>query len=312
MRRILFFLTCFGLSWLGTTFGAQESCFAFAPHLKFVSTYLQPGTELPPQNYLPEFLDHLTAAHLGPEYFGTIRGTLQNQQAIIDLGTELFDFDKGAILPNYATQLNTIGTKYLDGYTSKILAFYIADEPSSYSISRADLEAAIAATKKRFPGIPTFIVWNQDCFDNDASLDSKCGAAGKRGIPAGLDWIGFDWYFRGDPSLDQGKFKSIILPTVSRIKSLCDLPIVLVPDGTDEYLKDYPADQRDQTIANRFQMYFDLAQADGRVIGIDNYAWADHSEILYQQTVVTDVLGTREFPISKKVLFDFADSLTRF
>ena len=276
-------------------------------HVQFVATYLQPGTTHPTKNYLPEFINNLSAVHLGPEYFGTVRSTLGPRQAIIDLADEFFDYTpehRGQLLANYQSNLDKLVQNYLVGYEDKILAFYIADEPSDYGITRESRDTVIAAVKKIYPNIPTYIIWDQDCFDNTPALDKKCGLAGHRGIPAAVDWVGFDWYLRGKPEADAADFKAHTVAAVERMKSITNKGIVLIPDGTDEFLKDYLQDTRDQIMAQRMQLFLDYADSESQIIGIDNYAWGTHDEVL--RGVDTHVIGTTEFPLTKKVLFDYA------
>ncbi len=293
---------------VATLMGFQPA-FAKSTHVKFVSTYLQPGTTRPDQNYLPEFLDHITAVHIGPEFFGSVRDTLKPRQVLFDLADELFNFKDGSLLPNYQEIIEALGRQYVDGYEKTLLAFYIADEPSDYGITRNSLELVIKALNKRFPGIPTYIIWDQNCFDNSPALDSKCGLTGQRGIPEGIDWVGFDWYLRKDPENDVADFNTQIVATVERMKSVTDKPIVLVPDGTDEFLQKYPMAQRDSIMADRMKMFFDYAEKEKRIIGLDNYAWANHRETL--RGVDTYVIGTREYPATKKALFDLTTKVLR-
>lgn len=281
---------------------ASSAALAKSNHIQFVSTYLQPGTTHPDQNYLAEFLNDITAVHIGPEFFGSVRDTLKPKQVLFDLPDELFNFKDGSLLPNYQETINNLGTRYVDGYEKTILAFYIADEPSDYGITRTSLELVIKALNKRFPGIPTYIVWDQNCFDNSPDLDAKCGLSGQRGIPAGVDWVGFDWYLRHDPRSDVADFNNQIIATVERMKKVTDKAIVLVPDGTDEFVQSFAEDQKDSVMANRMKMFFDYAEKEPRIIGLDNYAWANHREVLHG--VDTYVKGTREYPLTKKMLFD--------
>ncbi|QDK37238.1 hypothetical protein [Bdellovibrio sp. NC01] len=288
---------------------ASSLSFAKNDHLKFVATYLQPGTTHPDQNYLHEVFEGLTTVHLGPEYFGSVRDSLQPQQVIFDLADELFNFEDGSLLPNYEQTIELLGTKYIDGYEKTILAFYIADEPNGWGITRTSLNLVIKALNKRFPGIPTYIVWNYLCFDSSAELDKRCGLPGERGIPDGLTWVGFDWYLRRDPSFDDVDFKTQVVDSVERLKRVTDKPIVLVPDGTDEFLQQFSPADRDVIMAKRMQMHFDFAANDSRIIGLDNYAWANHRETL--RGVDTYVMGTREYPLTKKVLFDLTAKALR-
>lgn len=281
---------------------AASQGFAKSNHIRFVSTYLQPGTTHPDKNYLSEFLNDISAVHLGPEFFGSVRDTLKPQQVLFDLPDELFNFKDGSLLPNYQETINKLGTRYVDGYEKTILAFYIADEPSDYGITRDSLELVIKALNKRFPGTPTYIVWDQNCFDNSPDLDAKCKLPGQRGIPAGLDWVGFDWYLRHDPRSDVADFNNQIIATVEHLKKLTDKPLVLVPDGTDDWVQSFTSEQRDSILANRMKMFFDYAEKESRILGIDNYAWANHREVMHG--VDTYVKGTREYPMTKKALFD--------
>jgi len=311
MRTLFSKIIRWGFICLTLALALQQEALATASdaHIQFVSTYLQPGTAQPSFNYMPELLNHVSAAHMGPQYFGQVRSTLQGRQAIIDVADEFFDFKKnvGALFPDYQQRAEALSDKYFKGYEQNILAFYIADEPTGYGITRDSLELVIKELKTRFPHIPTYIVYYADCFDNSPTMDAKCGLNGQRGLPADLDWVGFDWYLEGAPANDTANFKKQIIDTTKRLEALTSKRIVVVPDGTDEFLTHYSAKDRETIMTQRLQLSLDFADADKQVIGIDNYAWADHKEIMYD--VDTFIRGTRDYPMARDLLFKYSQSV---
>ncbi|MGB4076794.1 MAG: hypothetical protein WBK28_03770 [Minisyncoccia bacterium] len=268
---------------------------------------MQPGCfTLQTNEFLPEVngswdgFPRFAGIHMSPVYFASAQANLNTAKAIIDLWPYLFQND-GTVHPSIATELDTLGKQYLDANLGKIFAFYIMDEPTGHNISKTSMEAAIAAVKTRFPGIPTYSIYAQDCFDNASSLDAKCGMAGKRGVPSNLDWVGFDWYMPSDTSNDTTVFKTQITDTVTRLKSLTTKPIILVPDVTDQMLQSLAVNWRDYWLSERFKRYAALMRLDTQVKGIDAYAWVQHGNAC--STTGTTISGARYWPSVRTALY---------
>jgi hypothetical protein len=290
LRRLLLFMVLTVTAVMNT---------AEASGLRFVSTYLQAGQINPDQNYLPELdgtyspYDRLSAAHMSPSFFKATRGYRTLTRAIIGLGPSLF-LDHGILTPGYESVLDQIGKDAIDGYRGQILALYVADEPTAQGITRSTLETLIDAIHRRFPGIPTYVVYPQDCFDNSPGLDAKCGLSGQRGIPSNLDWVGFDWYATSQSQLEN---------TLVKLQAMTNKPIVLVSEGMNEFLQGLTPAWQDYFLSSRFGLYLALADQYPQVIGIDNYDWADHIENgVY-------VSGSRNFPATRRALFNAAGPL---
>jgi hypothetical protein len=77
-------------------------------------------------------------------------------------------------------------------------ALRVLVQPYLWGLTRSVVEAGIAKVKTLYPNTPTYITFGQHCFDPSAA----CGGAGlpgsSRGVPQGLDLLGFDWYSDGE------------------------------------------------------------------------------------------------------------------
>lgn len=280
--------------------------------LQVISTYLQPGTEHPNQDYLSEFQGRVSAFHLGVEAFQSYAPRIQNQEVILDVGSRLFVIQgpqNGQIRADLRADVAEI-KRLTEGHRHKIKAFYLIDEPTNWGISRTDLEQAIAELNLQMPGIPTYAVYAHDCFDNSSTRDEHCGLAGRRGIPSNLDIIGFDWFLGTNPKNDPVDFQNQIVKTVEKIKTMTGKPIVLVPDGTDQFLINLEPAWRDYHIERRLRLFYDYAKKESQIIALDNYAWANHNEDLAVWGKNVHIQGLRQWPASKKTFFELAAPFT--
>ena len=141
----------------------------------------------------------------------------------------------------------------------KVLALYIVDEPYlEWSLTRSTLEGLITKVRMIIPNRPTYMIFAQHCFDPMAnSVNGNCNANVKpehRGVPANLDWVGFDWYsnistadskctrydlpayshVKTDAS--QASFDCRIKQGVQRLKALAWQPIVLLSESRNDWI----------------------------------------------------------------------------
>ncbi len=191
---------------------------------------------------------------------------------IVDLHWYLFDYTTHTVRADLAAQLDALEVA-AGPVLGRVRAFYLIDEPyiGSHLIPRAELETAIAAIEARFPSVPTYITFAHHCFDPD-STDSACQVAGaNRGIPAGLDWVGFDWYnTSNDLSVAATHVPTRIAPGVERIAELApSVQVILVPEGYTD------GNRLQSTAVATLYDYFVLAAQSSSVFGVDFFLWPD-------------------------------------
>ena len=191
---------------------------------------------------------------------------------IVDLHWELFDYATHTVRADLSARLDAIAAAAAP-VLPRIRAFYLVDEPyvAGHAIPRGELEAAIAAVEARFPGVPTYITFAHHCFD-PVSTDVACVVpSSQRGIPSGLDWVGFDWYNdSNDLSVAAGHVPAHIATGVARIAALAPLArIIVVPETYTD------ATRLESTVVSTLHDYFALAAGDPSVFGVDFFLWAD-------------------------------------
>jgi hypothetical protein len=280
-----------------------------ADTLRFIATHTSPtiNSNSLTSSYLLEIdgtyspYDRLSAVHMDLVQFKSLRNSQTITKAILNIWNVIFT-SNGSIVPNLDTRLNELGKEYIDGYRNKILAFYVFDEPTNNGITKKQLELVISQLNARFPNIPSYITYSQNCFDPDPALTNKCSNMDpiNRGIPSNLDWVGFDWYLTNNPFQDEEFFYSQIKSTLNRLKALTNKPIVLTPDAMDAGLGHFSPAWRDEYLTQRFHRYLMLANSDSQVIGLDSYTWGE-----YQENMST-TYGTRWYPALKRALFNAA------
>jgi hypothetical protein len=136
----------------------------------------------------------------------------------------------------------------------KVGAVYLLDEPYGVGrdVSYDDLNTAVNQVRAAFPGKIVMM-----------TLDGPSVVNSQRRIPAGIDWVGFDWYCQGHDAL-----ASTLTTLESRLESpyqrtyLMPESAPLTCQGTD-----------DGGIAAAQQAYVDIAAADPRVTCLLNFGW---------------------------------------
>lgn len=187
------------------------------------------------------------------------------------LGGENFDL-RYNFISNWDA-FKTINAPILD--STKIGAFYIADEPFWKGMTFLDLDTVSSLIKADFPNIPIMIV--------EAS-----GALPNLQVPTSIDWLAFDEYGIFDPGTN-----SSFLANLTLLKSKKSTPyqdIFLIID--DQWLPSYgSAGYPPDTIQYMVQNYYDLAASDNEIIGLIGYLWPGGLDEFGQ-------LGVRNMPQS--------------
>ena len=162
------------------------------------------------------------------------------------------------LISDYESRWNTFKTAnnlVLD--SSKIAAFYIADEPFWNGLTFSDLDIVSNLIKADFPNIPIMLI--------EAS-----GALSMLEVPVSVNWLGFDEYGIFDPSTNPSFLDNLDL--LKSKKSDPDQDIFLVID--DQWLPLYgDTGYSPDTIRYMVQNYYNLAVSDEEIIGLLGYLW---------------------------------------
>lgn len=191
---------------------------------------------------------------------------------ILDLYWDLFDVTTHTARADLAQQVVAIAADVAP-VKARVRALYLMDEPyvAGHALPRAELEKAIAAIQGAVPGIPTYITFAHHCVD-PASDDPVCVVpAASRGIPAGLDWVGFDWYNdSNDPAVAGAHVAELVAPGVDRIALLAPkAKVIVVPEAYTD------GNRTEATAMLTLYDYFALAASRPSVFGVDFFLWAD-------------------------------------
>ncbi|WP_176039610.1 hypothetical protein [Burkholderia stabilis] len=251
----------------------------------------------------------LNGIHLTPEQFIAVRSrdSMYQTKAIIRVWSRLIG-NGGAPVADLDGAINTLGQQVIDGYRDKILALYVFDEPTVANVSRSSLELVISKLNARFPGIPTYVVYNSNCYVNSSCTSSL--SMSERDIPGNVDWVGFDVYnWNNDPSF----VTNTVSPYLTQLRSHLDQlgmkkAIVIVAQGFQPGSA-APSVNSDNSLAQQMKNYFSLLESANsctqscnlqRVIGIDSYFWGvDYS-------AQPNAYGSHWLPVTQRALFDVA------
>lgn len=247
-------------------------------HLKYFGfaiidcLYDDPLDDEPTTNYISEVESFSNIAQMCVYDYNsniTDRVTLMNNHCvlpIVHIQSIFYEFvDNSApsgenhdLISDYESRWNTFKTAnnlVLD--SSKIAAFYIADEPFWNGLTYSDLEIVSNLIKADFPNIPTMLI--------EAS-----GALSMLEVPVSVNWLGFDEYGIFDPSTNPSFLENLDLLKSKRTDP--DQDIFLVID--DQWLPLYgDAGYSPDTIRYMVQNYYNLAVSDDEIIGLLGYLW---------------------------------------
>lgn len=193
----------------------------------------------------------------------------QSTKAIVDMEWTLWT--PSSCVPHPQRRQNLLDlNRTLAGRLDKVAAFYIKDEPYGNGCPRSVVEQAIADTKAVFPSIPAYITFAQWCFDPAYTDNCKVDGS-QRGIPAGLDWMSFDWYLCGGGRHCKNKqddFNAKIVGGVQRALALLQPNQKILLTG-DAFTMNNPESE----LLNIVQYYWDYAVTVPQIIGIDFFLY---------------------------------------
>jgi hypothetical protein len=242
--------------------GFSDAC----GHLQFTSAYyVESGAY---GDYVAEASDVLQAGHVDSD-----RAFETPMRSILDLHWFVFDYTAHTVRADIAAQLDVIEL-LIAGRHDRVAALYLVDEPYQHGIPRSELERAITLVHARFPDVPTYMTFGAGCFDpsfDDASVDcTHLLLPSDRGLPAGLDWVGLDWYTSSsDLGVARTHVRDVIAPLVARLEVLGAEHIVIAPDAYTD------AARTQDVLAVVIPSYLDLALRNPLVLGVDWFLWAD-------------------------------------
>jgi hypothetical protein len=165
-------------------------------------------------------------------------------------------FDDSAVpfrlKPDAVAQLEALKRR-IGSNLDKVGMIYLLDEPygEGHEVSDEDLERAVQQVKAVFPGKVIML-----------TLDVPSLRRDRHRIPAGIDWVGFDWYCQG---------RDEIVATLRSLESQLapNQRTFLMPESTTRMC----AGSTDSTIAAEQSTYLDIAAADPRVVSLMNFGW---------------------------------------
>jgi hypothetical protein len=217
-------------------------------------------------NYWSEALDAIMYGHLDTTMLKVLDNT--DLKGILDVYWYVYNYTSFKVRTDINASLETLSSQ-ISTYVKqdKIAAFYVMDEPNIHSFSNAEIEAGIAALKKVFPTIPTYLVFAEHCFDPSFKCPTNVPSA-QRGIPSNVDWVGFDWYISGNNLWSD--LQAQVVDGVQLLSRLCSKSIVLIPDALSLF-------QSEAVLMEIQNFYFALAYQYPNIIGLDFFLWADNS-----------------------------------
>ena len=237
-------------------------------HLQLVSAYWASSDAF--GDHLGELAPALQAGHI--DVARLAQPPPGGVDVIVDLHWELFDYASHTVRPDLATRLAQLAAAVAP-VRGRVRAFYLIDEPyiAGHLIPRTELEVAIAAVESEFAEIPTYITFAHHCFD-PASTDPACQVPGaNRGIPAGLTWVGFDWYNdSNDLAQAATHVPSHVATGIARIGALApSARVVIVPEAYTD------GNRLESTAVATLHDYFALAAETPSVFAVDFFLWPD-------------------------------------
>ncbi len=233
------------------------------PHLTVSSAYWVFGNEL---NLHGDEVNHyLTEAHGNPNLISNIETT--DVKWVLDIESYLFDYKNNDLFVDIDQRIDNLAIT-IAGKEQNISRFYLADEPYLHAkrIPLSRLETAIKKIKDKFPGIPVSMTFQGDTFLKK-----------KRGIPSNLDIISFDIYSKTTKGNFKKNMEKHVIPIVEKIKKRTKIPILL---SAEAYGGNGGVHHSDAELIDSIARYWDYADSEPQIIGIDHFTWADNPDFL--------------------------------
>jgi len=193
----------------------------------------------------------------------------------------IFDYEERTVRSDAQQQLDLFQKNWSFAIL-KISAFCVMDAPYIHNFSVTVLQDGISLVNKKFPGIPTYIVFAQHCFDPSFPCPGTSLPPVLRGIPKNLDWVGFAWFITSNDI--EAEFYEHIVGGVEKLARLTNKKLMLVPEAMNQY-------QLPTTVLQIQNFHFALAQTFRNIIGLDFFLWASNPPFYS---------GARNLPLLKK------------
>jgi hypothetical protein len=178
---------------------------------------------------------------------------------VVYTGNEFFSCDSQgnncSLYPDYAARWQKLADA-VKPHLGKIAAFYLLDEPQWHGATPAQITASAKLIKKTFPTKKVMMI--------EAGPEITPSLT----IPAGVNWIGFDWYCQPWSTVEQ------TLSTLESLTASTGQGLFLVPeDAPLPACAGISGHQTDADIAALQWDYYDLAVASPRVIGLLDFGF---------------------------------------
>ncbi len=238
----------------------------------------------------------MTAENIKIDVFNLWKAVIYRQKAIIAITPIFLEYNpdmekKISLRTDYRERWDKYAS-IIAPYASYIAAFYSIDEPywngENMGLSKAEIkylcEVINTEIKAKFPNIPIAVIFTA------AEIDDTLE------IPAGYDWVGFDYYGTFDP----------ILPIFNILKNklLDGQKIILVADGV-AFGTTPPSLEEQEAWVVRAQQYYELASSDPAVVAMIPFLW--HSI----QGPYEYLIGTRDIESVKEKYIRIGTEITR-
>jgi len=178
--------------------------------------------------------------------------------------------------PDYKERWDTfLQTNNLASNQSKIVAFYLGEEPTWNSISFTELKAASDYIKSTLPNIPILLIEASPILN-------------ELQIPNSIDWIGFDHYFIKDPQNNSEFLNELSILKSKLVTETQKLVLVFDAHYIPEIHNDISGISQNE-MKNIAISYYNLAKSEQKVIALLGYTWPGGFD-------TNTALGARQLP----------------
>lgn len=191
---------------------------------------------------------------------GTVLSGCAPGSCVVNTGFEFFTCDPAGnnchLYPNYAARWAAEAAA-VKPYLSKIVAFYVLDEPQWHGATPAEINTSAELIKQTFPGVKVMMI------------EAGPKVTPSLSIPASVDWIGFDWYCQPFTTI-----KSTLATLQALIPASSPQRFFLMPeDAPVPACAGVAGHTTDGNIAAIQRANLALAEQNPRVIGLLNFGF---------------------------------------
>lgn len=258
---------------------------AVGSHIKYFGYYASAASWVGAGNYINAISNHANLAWIadcGNEVAKLQQLKAARMYAMIDVGCYFFKNFNLIPKAQYEQNWNDF-VKRVAPYRSYIAAFYPMDEPylnaSRNGVAMGtminSLNTVNAVIKASYPSKARAVIFSA----------SEMYYGGFQ-IPSSFDWAGFDCYGKWEKCYDNKSIPELLAKLHSMLAS--HQRSFLVPDAN---FNGYPDYGQQGAIGTRAYQYFELAKANGRVIGLMPFIYQSFADSSGHYTGVMDMPG---------------------